>query len=205
MVGSLVLQTPAAAQQSSATVINPLPPLATSIWTKQGVPVTGIRFEGVTFAPHDAIPESLTQQPGTRLDPEKEAGVGGLADAPDAVIKPAKPVAAPPAGDPLAGAHLFVESPWMYGGEAADAIAREVCLARMATQESGRPTTWPRFKQHVNTMHLSRAKSFRVHELEKIADTLASTSIATNAQPAMLAVYAPARAGGQRISNGSPT
>jgi hypothetical protein len=71
-------------------------------------------------------------------------------------------------GNPLAGAHLFVESPWLYGGEAADAIAREVGLARMAHQTGGRPTSWGAFTRRVNRMHLSRAKAFRVHELEKI-------------------------------------
>jgi hypothetical protein len=74
------------------------------------------------------------------------------------------------ASDPLAGAHLFVESPWLYGGQAADAIAREVGLGRLASQEAGRATTWARLKARVNSMHLSRPKSFRVHELEKIGD-----------------------------------
>ena len=65
-------QTPAGAEQSSsAEVANPLQPLAESIWTKRGVPVTGIRFEGVTFAPHDAIVTDLTQKAGEPLDPQK--------------------------------------------------------------------------------------------------------------------------------------
>jgi len=72
--------------------------------------------------------------------------------------------------DPLNNAHLFVESPWFYGGDAADAIASDVGLAHLASQEGGRPTQWSQFKQQVNSMHLSRGTSFRVHELEKIGD-----------------------------------
>lgn len=46
----------------------------------------------------------------SRLDSKKEAGVGGLADAPGAAVKLAKPVAAPPAGDPLAATvHVFYQ------------------------------------------------------------------------------------------------
>ena len=50
---------------------NPLQPLAESIWTKSGVAVTGIRFEGVAFAPHDPIVADLTQKTGEPLDPQK--------------------------------------------------------------------------------------------------------------------------------------
>ena len=65
-------QTPAGSEQStSAEVTNPLQPLAESIWTKAGVPVTGIRFDGVVFAPHDAIVTDLTQKTGEVLDPTK--------------------------------------------------------------------------------------------------------------------------------------
>lgn len=64
-------QTPAGAEPSSATVTNPLSPLPTSIWTKAGVPVTGVRFEGVTFGPHDAIVNQLSQKTGETLDPQK--------------------------------------------------------------------------------------------------------------------------------------
>lgn len=65
-------QTPAGTEQnSSATVTNPLQPLAESIWTKVGVRVTGIQFQGVTFPPHDPIVGDLTQQTGTPLDPQK--------------------------------------------------------------------------------------------------------------------------------------
>ena len=72
--------------------------------------------------------------------------------------------------DPLDNAHLFVESPWQYGGDAADAIANEVGLGYLSTQESGSPIPWARFEARVSKMHLSRAVSYRVHELEKIGD-----------------------------------
>jgi endoglucanase len=72
--------------------------------------------------------------------------------------------------NPLAGAHLFVESPWLYGGDAADAIAKEVGLGWMAQQTGGNPIEWAQFKARVNSMHLSRAVSFRVHMLAKIGD-----------------------------------
>jgi outer membrane protein insertion porin family len=58
-------------QSSSTEVANPLQPLAESIWTRTGVQVTGIRFEGVTFAPHDPIVTDLTQKAGEPLDPQK--------------------------------------------------------------------------------------------------------------------------------------
>lgn len=72
--------------------------------------------------------------------------------------------------DPLDNAHLFVESPWLYGGDAADAIANEVGRGYLSRQEGGQPIPWAQFKRQVNSMHLSRFKSFRVHELEKIGD-----------------------------------
>jgi endoglucanase len=70
--------------------------------------------------------------------------------------------------DPLAGAHLFVESPWQYGGDAADAIADDVGLGWMSSQEGGRPVPWANFITRVNRKHLSRGTSFKVHMLEKI-------------------------------------
>jgi len=72
--------------------------------------------------------------------------------------------------NPLQGAHLFVESPWLYGGDAADAIAGEVGMGWMSHQTTGAPMPWSQFKAHVNGMHLSRAKSFVVHQLEKIGN-----------------------------------
>ena len=45
-----------------------------------------------------------------RLAPDRDAEVGGLADAPGAPVRKAKPVAAPPSGDPLAATvHVFYE------------------------------------------------------------------------------------------------
>jgi hypothetical protein len=70
--------------------------------------------------------------------------------------------------DPLAGANLFVESPWQYGGDAADAIANEVGLGYLGKEQSGTPIPWAQFEARVNKMHLSRAVSYRVHQLEKI-------------------------------------
>ncbi len=65
-------QTPASTEQnSSAEVTNPLQLLTESIWTKTGVPVTGIRFEGVSIAPHDPIVADLLQKAGEPLDPQK--------------------------------------------------------------------------------------------------------------------------------------
>jgi Glycosyl hydrolases family 6 len=72
--------------------------------------------------------------------------------------------------DPLSGAHLFVESPWQYGGDAADAIANLVGLGYLSREESGTPIPWAQFEQRVNSMHLSRATSFKVQELEKIGN-----------------------------------
>jgi hypothetical protein len=72
--------------------------------------------------------------------------------------------------DPLSGAHLFVESPWLNGGDAANAIAKQVGEGWRTTNYSGSPMPWAQFKVHVNSKHLSRGTSFRVHELEKIGD-----------------------------------
>ena len=72
--------------------------------------------------------------------------------------------------NPLAGAHLFVESPWLYGGDAADAIATEVGRGYLTHRTSGTPIPWSDFETRVHRMHLSRSKSFVVHELEKIGD-----------------------------------
>jgi Glycosyl hydrolases family 6 len=70
--------------------------------------------------------------------------------------------------NPLAGAHLFVESPWQYGGDAADAIANEVGMGSLSHEQSGTPIPWADFVTRVNAMHLSRAVSYRVKMLEKI-------------------------------------
>src|SRR6202042_824191 len=70
--------------------------------------------------------------------------------------------------DPLSGANMFVESPWQYGGGAPAAIANEVGLGHLSTEQSGTPIPWAQFEARVNKMHLSRAVSYRVHQLEKI-------------------------------------
>jgi len=70
--------------------------------------------------------------------------------------------------DPLDNADLFVESPWQYGGDAADVIADDVGLGYLSSKESGTPIPWPRFEARVNRMHMSRAVAYKVHMLEKI-------------------------------------
>jgi len=46
------------------------PALAANVWDQRGKQVTAVRFEGVTFSQDDALPSTLTQKPGTPLDPE---------------------------------------------------------------------------------------------------------------------------------------
>jgi hypothetical protein len=72
--------------------------------------------------------------------------------------------------DPLDNANLFVESPWLYGGDAADAIANDVGLGYMTRQDSGTPMPWAQFEQKVNSMNLSPSVAFDVHMLEKIGE-----------------------------------
>lgn len=72
--------------------------------------------------------------------------------------------------DPLAGANLFVESPWQYGGDAADAIANLVGLGWMSREESGTPVPWSQFEAKVNAMPLSKAVAYKVAMLEKIGE-----------------------------------
>jgi Glycosyl hydrolases family 6 len=72
--------------------------------------------------------------------------------------------------DPLDNAHLFVETPWLFGGDAANAIADDVGLAWMANREGGTPMPWTRFEARVNRMRMSRSTAFKVHELEKIGE-----------------------------------
>lgn len=72
--------------------------------------------------------------------------------------------------DPLAGANLFVESPWKFGGDAADAIADLVGMGALTNQESGTPIPWAQFEAQVNSMQLSPSVSFQVHMLEKIGE-----------------------------------
>jgi hypothetical protein len=72
--------------------------------------------------------------------------------------------------DPLSGADLFVESPWQYGGDAADAIADMVGMGYLSTKEGGTPIPWAQFEARVNKKHLSSAVSYKVHMLEKIGN-----------------------------------
>lgn len=72
--------------------------------------------------------------------------------------------------DPLDNAHLFVESPWEFGGDAADAIANDVGLGYLSHTIRGTPIPWAQFEARVNAMNLSRSTSFKVHMLEKIGD-----------------------------------
>jgi outer membrane protein assembly complex protein YaeT len=53
-----------------ATITDPLPALQVSIWSKQGVPVKAIEFEGVPFGPDDRLPAQLQQKAGQPLNPE---------------------------------------------------------------------------------------------------------------------------------------
>ena len=80
--------------------------------------------------------------------------------------------------DPLSGAHLFVESPWQYGGDAADAIANEVGLGYLSTEESGTPIPWARFEARVDEMHLSRASPTESTSSRRSATTRRRTSSA---------------------------
>ncbi len=52
-------------------VINALPALPNSLWSKAGTTVTAIRFAGVTFGEKNAIVAELTQKVGEGLDPDK--------------------------------------------------------------------------------------------------------------------------------------
>jgi endoglucanase len=70
--------------------------------------------------------------------------------------------------DPLDNADLFVETPWLFGGDAANAIADDVGLGWMSRREGGTPNTWAKFVARVNRRHLSRSTSFKVDMLEKI-------------------------------------
>ncbi len=57
--------------QQPPVVSNPLPPLTTSLWKEAGTAVTGLRFDGVTFADNDPTITKLAQKAGQPLDPEK--------------------------------------------------------------------------------------------------------------------------------------
>jgi hypothetical protein len=72
--------------------------------------------------------------------------------------------------DPLDNAHLFVESPWQYGGDAADAIANLVGRGDLTHKQSGTPIPWAQFEQQVNSMDMTKGTSFKVQQLEKIGN-----------------------------------
>jgi hypothetical protein len=72
--------------------------------------------------------------------------------------------------DPLDNAHLFVESPWRFGGDAANAIAEDVGLGYLTRKESGTPIPWAQFEARVNSMHLSPKVAYEVQMLEKIGN-----------------------------------
>jgi outer membrane protein assembly complex protein YaeT len=61
-------QTPA---PQPAPIADTMPALSSSVWSKSGLNVTAIRFEGVTFSANDAITTELEQKPNTPLDPAK--------------------------------------------------------------------------------------------------------------------------------------
>ena len=63
---SLQAQTP-----SPAVITNPLPALPVSIWSRSGVTVQAVRFQGVTFSANNAIFAELQQKSGQPLDPDK--------------------------------------------------------------------------------------------------------------------------------------
>ena len=62
---------PPSAAQGADTIANPLPALPVSLWTRSGVPVVAVRFQGVEFSAHNAIFAELQQKAGQPLDPAK--------------------------------------------------------------------------------------------------------------------------------------
>jgi outer membrane protein assembly complex protein YaeT len=64
--------TPAGQSGSAAAAIaNPLPALPQSLWSRKGVPVEAVRFQGVEFSANNAILAELQQKAGQPLDPAK--------------------------------------------------------------------------------------------------------------------------------------
>jgi len=57
--------------QTTSGITNARPALTTSLWSKAGVPVVAVRFDGVTFAATDPIVKELEQKAGQPLAPEK--------------------------------------------------------------------------------------------------------------------------------------
>ena len=60
--------------QTPPVVTNPLPALVPSLWSKAGVPVGAIRFDGVIFDKADPTITGLQQKSGQPLDPQKVRG-----------------------------------------------------------------------------------------------------------------------------------
>jgi hypothetical protein len=73
--------------------------------------------------------------------------------------------------DPLNGAHLFVESPWLLGGDAANAIADQIGLGWLAHNygQLGAPIPWATFRALADSLLLPPSVRERVSALEKIA------------------------------------
>ena len=59
------------ALQAKSDIANARPALTNSLWTKAGVPVEAVRFDGVTFEPNDPLLKELEQKAGEPLSPEK--------------------------------------------------------------------------------------------------------------------------------------
>jgi hypothetical protein len=126
-------------------------------WLAYALSIAGL---GVLFVCFDFVAtpaRAYTQQCASALSGERDS---------------ANPLGTPGlvGSDPLTRAHLFVDNPWLFGGDAANAIAREVGLGALAQQWRGVATPWAEFKSRVNALHLSAAVRFRVRQLEKIGD-----------------------------------
>ncbi|MGO9905217.1 MAG: glycoside hydrolase family 6 protein [Solirubrobacteraceae bacterium] len=104
--------------------------------------------------------------------PKARAAAAQCTSSDTSASNPANPLGTPgfTGTDPLAGANLFVESPWLYGGDAANAIANLVGLGWMTHQEGGTPMPWSQFEAKVNSMHLSKSTAYTVAMLEKIGE-----------------------------------
>ncbi len=104
--------------------------------------------------------------------PKAHAAAAQCTSSDTSATDPANPLDTPgfTGTDPLAGANLFVESPWLYGGDAANEIANMVGLGWMTHQEGGTPMPWSQFAAKVNSMHLSKSTAYKVAMLEKIGE-----------------------------------
>ena len=95
--------------------------------------------------------------------PKAHAAAAQCTSSDTSATDPANPLDTPgfTGTDPLAGANLFVESPWLYGGDAANEIANMVGLGWMTHQEGGTPMPWSQSTAKVNSMHCPRARRTR--------------------------------------------